>query len=148
MHRWDVHFPHMTLAEYLQQTGTTLQAFGVRLGVSHTTVQRWAARKTAPRDRAMMDAIATATGGAVTAADFFASPEQPRWNGFAEAQTVYVSEARALGLDPDAIAAKAVQDAIRAEKARRWQEENREAIEAQNAWIEKHGVPLAKYRMF
>lgn len=68
--------------------------------------------------------------------------------GFAETQVPIADEARTLGLDPDAIAAKAVQDAIRAEKERRWIEENREAIEAQNAWVERHGLPLAKYRMF
>ena len=26
--------------------------------------------------------------------------------------------------------------------------EAREAIEANNAWVEKHGLPLARYRMF
>ena len=29
-----------------------------------------------------------------------------------------------------------------------WSEENREAIEASNAWVEKFGLPLAKYRQF
>ena len=29
-----------------------------------------------------------------------------------------------------------------------WIEENREAIEACNAWVEKNGLPLAKYRRF
>lgn len=29
-----------------------------------------------------------------------------------------------------------------------WIEENREAMEASNAWVEKHGLPLAKYRPF
>jgi antitoxin CcdA len=29
-----------------------------------------------------------------------------------------------------------------------WIEENREAIESSNAWVEKHGLPLAKYRQF
>ena len=30
---------------------------------------------------------------------------------------------------------------------RRWQEENREAIEQWNAWTEEHGLLLAKYRL-
>ena len=68
--------------------------------------------------------------------------------GFAETQAPFATEARALGLDPEAIAQKAVRDAIKAEKERRWLEENREAIAAHNEWVEKHGVPLAKYRMF
>ena len=68
--------------------------------------------------------------------------------GFAAARSPFAAEARALGLDPDAIAARALKDAVTAEKARRWLEENREAVVAHNEWIEKHGVPLAKHRMF
>lgn len=101
-----------------------------------------------------MAVLTHVTRGLVTANDFSGA------SGFAEVQTVMEAppfqhkdadmqaEARALGLDPDAIAARAIQDAIRAEKARRWQEENRAAMEAQNAWIEQHGLPLTKYRMF
>jgi antitoxin CcdA len=29
-----------------------------------------------------------------------------------------------------------------------WVEENREAIEGWNAWIEKNGIPLERYRRF
>ncbi|HEY0013436.1 MAG TPA: type II toxin-antitoxin system CcdA family antitoxin [Allosphingosinicella sp.] len=29
-----------------------------------------------------------------------------------------------------------------------WQEENREAIEGINAWVEKNGLPLDRYRAF
>jgi antitoxin CcdA len=39
-------------------------------------------------------------------------------------------------------------EAIKAECTRRYQEENAEAIDQHNAWVEKHGLPLAKYRMF
>lgn len=66
----------------------------------------------------------------------------------AEAQAPFAAEAQSLGLDAAAIAARAVQEAIRAEKARRWLEENREAIAAHNRWVEEHGLPLAEYRMF
>jgi hypothetical protein len=31
---------------------------------------------------------------------------------------------------------------------REWLEENRAAIESWNQWVEKHGLPLAKYRQF
>jgi hypothetical protein len=31
---------------------------------------------------------------------------------------------------------------------RKWQEENAEAIASINEWVEKHGLPLAKYRMW
>jgi antitoxin CcdA len=33
-------------------------------------------------------------------------------------------------------------------RADRWREENRAAIESSNAYVEKHGLPLARYRMF
>ena len=35
-----------------------------------------------------------------------------------------------------------------AEEAAAWIEANWEAIEASNAYVEKHGLPLAKYRQF
>jgi hypothetical protein len=34
------------------------------------------------------------------------------------------------------------------EEGKRWLEENAEAIKAWNEWVEKNGLPLAKYRMF
>lgn len=134
----------MKLAQYLEQTETTLQALGERLGVSHTTISRWASGQAVPRGPARMEALARATQGAVTAADFF--PEVPR--GLAEPQAPFAAEAQALGLDAAAIAANAVTEAIRAERNRRWLEENREAIEAHHRWVEEHGLPLAEYRMF
>lgn len=92
-------------------------------------------------------AVARLTGLAAHALRPDLFPENPKLD-FAETQAPFATEARVLGLDPEAIARKAIRDAITAEKARRWQEENREAIAAQNEWVEKHGVPLAKYRMF
>lgn len=123
----------------------TLQEFGERMGVSHTTVLRWAKGQALPRGRARIEALTKATGGAVTAVDFFGGAPRP---GLAETQAPFVAEAASFGLDAAAIAAKAVQDAIRAEKARLWLEENREAIDAHNRWVEEHGLPLAEYRMF
>jgi len=41
-----------------------------------------------------------------------------------------------------------VESALRDGRAKRWQEENAAAFEAWNAYVEKHGVPLAKYRNF
>lgn len=40
------------------------------------------------------------------------------------------------------------EDQVRRAVREAWIEENREAIEASNAWVEKHGLPLAKYRQF
>lgn len=34
------------------------------------------------------------------------------------------------------------------EAGRKWQEENAEAIASINEWVEKNGLPLAKYRVW
>jgi len=59
-----------------------------------------------------------------------------------------VAEAEALGLDITGAAEKGIAVAIKAEKERRWKIENAEAIQASNDYVAKHGLPLAKYRMF
>lgn len=59
-----------------------------------------------------------------------------------------VAEAEALGLDITGAAEKGIALAIKAEKERRWKIENAEAIKASNDYVAKHGLPLAKYRMF
>ena len=56
----------------------------------------------------------------------------------AKAMAVNVSQACESGL------AKAVAD----ERRRRWLEDNREAMESWNAYVEEHGLPLARHRLF
>ena len=59
-----------------------------------------------------------------------------------------VEEAKFLGIN----VSEACQSGLAAEvkKAREaaWQDENRAAIEASNAYVREHGLPLAKYRLF
>lgn len=140
----------MRLVDYLRANRMSQAELARRCRVSQQAVARWANGLRVPR-AAQMAAVAQATGGHVTAADFFADAcaDEPAVSGsFAQQQSPFAAEARALGLDPDAIAAQALRDAIRAEKTRRWQAENREAIEAHNRYVEQNGLPLAKYRMF
>jgi len=59
-----------------------------------------------------------------------------------------VAEAETLGLDITGAAEKGIALAIKAEKERRWKIENAEAIKADNDYVAKHGLPLAKYRQF
>jgi antitoxin CcdA len=59
-----------------------------------------------------------------------------------------IEEARALGINLSRAAEEGLAKHLKAEKERRWQEENREAIDAANAWVEKNGLPLEKHRMF
>ena len=62
--------------------------------------------------------------------------------------TGVVAAAREAGLNLSQVCEAALRQASRKERDRLWQEEHREAIEANNAWVEKHGLPLARYRMF
>lgn len=59
-----------------------------------------------------------------------------------------LADARALGVNISQAAEKGLDEAVRKAKGDAWLEENRQAIEASNKWVEKNGLPLAKYRMF
>lgn len=130
-----------------------VQALADAMGVSHVSVIGWRSRGAIPPARVAAVAQVTGLSPVELRPDLFAT--QPA--GFAEAQAPVAvtpaagslhAEATSLGLDADAIAQKALREAISAEKARRWQEENREAIEAWNRWTEENPLPLAEYRMF
>ena len=59
-----------------------------------------------------------------------------------------LSEAKALSVNISRAAEAGIAEAVRKEKERLWREENREALESSNRWVEEHGLPLAKYRQF
>ena len=59
-----------------------------------------------------------------------------------------VEEAKALDINLSRACEAGLEAALKDERKRRWQEENRAAMEASNAWVEKHGLPLARYRQF
>lgn len=62
--------------------------------------------------------------------------------------TKLVDCARELGINISRACEQGLAKQVSAERTRRWQEENREAIQAYNAWIDQNGVPLEEYRMF
>lgn len=59
-----------------------------------------------------------------------------------------IAEAQALKIDAAGLDAKGLKDAVRKEKERLFLIENAEAIRYENEYVEKHGLPLAKYRLF
>ncbi len=59
-----------------------------------------------------------------------------------------IAMAKELGINVSQACEKGLAAELKRVRDGRWQEENREAIEASNAWVEKHGLPLAKYRLF
>ncbi len=61
---------------------------------------------------------------------------------------VLLEEARALNINLSATFEASLRDAVRKQKAAKWLEENREALQGYNAWIETNGLPLEEYRQF
>ncbi|OLP59295.1 post-segregation antitoxin CcdA [Xaviernesmea oryzae] len=59
-----------------------------------------------------------------------------------------LAEAEALKIDITRAAADGIAQAVKAEKERLWLSENAEAIAASNAYVAKHGLPLARHRRF
>lgn len=59
-----------------------------------------------------------------------------------------VKESRELGINISQACEDGLAAAVKAERGRRWKEDNAEAIRSYNEWIEKNGVPLARYRRF
>ncbi len=59
-----------------------------------------------------------------------------------------LTQAKALHINISQAAEAGIAQAIARKRAERWLAENHEAIESSNAFVEKHGLPLANYRMF
>lgn len=59
-----------------------------------------------------------------------------------------IKEARALGVNLSQAAEGGLREAVSKAKSEAWKLENAEAIKSSNEWVEKHGLPLEKYRQF
>ncbi|MBW6398469.1 type II toxin-antitoxin system CcdA family antitoxin [Roseomonas sp. HJA6] len=138
-HHWAMRNPEAQTA--IDRAGG-VSALAQRLGLDHSTVSGW---KAVPARHVPAVAAAAGLGLHEVRPDLYRPGQQ---GGFTENQQPLVAEARGLGLDPEAIATKAITEAVRAEKAQRWLDENRDAIEAWNRWTEENELPLARYRMF
>ena len=59
-----------------------------------------------------------------------------------------LQEAKALGINVSRAAERGLALQIAEARAKAWKKSNRAAIRAANDYIEKHGLPLARYRQF
>ena len=57
-----------------------------------------------------------------------------------------LEEARALGINLSRTLEERLVELVKAERIRRWQDENREAIEAMNRFTEEHGIFGEEFR--
>jgi antitoxin CcdA len=75
-------------------------------------------------------------------------PKAPRKAVNLSINSDLLRQARELGVNLSKTLEGQLEQLIRAERARRWQEENREAIEEYNRWVEEHGVFSDRLRQF
>jgi antitoxin CcdA len=57
-------------------------------------------------------------------------------------------QARELGVNLSQALEQKLEELVRAAKAERWYEENREAVDAYNRWVEEHGLWSDGHRLF
>jgi antitoxin CcdA len=58
-----------------------------------------------------------------------------------------VAASRDAGINISRVTEEALRVAVKAERERRWLEENRAAIESSNNWLRDHGLPFADLRV-
>ena len=59
-----------------------------------------------------------------------------------------ISEARELGINVSRACEEGLENEVRRERAKRWHKANAPGFEAWNDYVERNGVPLARYRKF
>ncbi len=59
-----------------------------------------------------------------------------------------VDEAKRLGVNLSQACEKGLAEQVKMALGEQWKRENKGAIESWNQWIDKNGLPLAKYRQF
>jgi antitoxin CcdA len=57
-------------------------------------------------------------------------------------------EAKARGINLSKAAERGLSQAIAEQRAAEWLADNKAALESSNEYVEKHGLPLARYRQF
>ncbi len=59
-----------------------------------------------------------------------------------------IEEARRLSINISQACEKGLEAQVAKARSERWIEDNKHAIDSSNAWVEKHGLPLASFRPF
>lgn len=59
-----------------------------------------------------------------------------------------VAAAQGLGINISQACEQGLEQAVRQARAEAWRDDNRVALDAANRHVERHGLPLGKYRQF
>ncbi|MEP4199178.1 MAG: type II toxin-antitoxin system CcdA family antitoxin [Aliishimia sp.] len=62
--------------------------------------------------------------------------------------SLLLAEAKDLNINLSRAAEEGVRAAVAVAKAQQWQDENAAALESSNSYVEKHGLPLDRFRQF
>jgi transcriptional regulator with XRE-family HTH domain len=144
----------MDLRDWRRAQRLSAEDLGARVGVAASTLVSYENGTRRPRAD-VAQRIEAVTGGAVSAASLLGLSE-PRRGGLREDAESYVAaeevtihftlsadQARlfeSVGADVKAVVRAGAEKALKEAEAKAWAEANREAIEAANVWIEKHGT--------
>ncbi len=82
---------------------------------------------------------------ATTTSNYIGTPKKSTNVSLAE---LLLAEAKELHINISQAAEIGVAKAVAEKKSQIWQAENKKAFECWNAYVEKNGLPLAKYRGF
>ena len=75
-------------------------------------------------------------------------PSSPRKAANVSLNAQAIADAKELGINISKACEQGLVAEISKARADRWRRENAEAIASSNEWVEKNGLPLAKYRVF
>lgn len=59
-----------------------------------------------------------------------------------------LGEAKALGINLSRSAEAGIAEAVQRHKREKWLKENAKALASSNAYVEAHGLPLSRHRLF
>jgi antitoxin CcdA len=132
----------MKLRTWRKQQNWTVAQVADLLGIGVSTVTAYENGSRRPRPE-MAKQIERMTHGRVTAA-YLSGLATDAHGAVREDQVPFDNDmreqAKALGLDPDAIADKAITEAVKRKRIEAWIEENKEAFAAHRKDIEENGL--------
>jgi antitoxin CcdA len=126
--------------KWRQANGVSQATFANMLGITNSTLSKYETRKLRLKPE-MAKNIEVMTKGQVKALELLGL-KQPK--GVRDTSAIFEPEAsveaRALGLNPEAIAAKAIEDAVKRKRFETWKSENADAIESWNDLVKREGL--------
>ena len=85
----------------------------------------------------------------IPAANMSNYPKAPKKTTSVSVAESLLAEAKALGINVSQAAEEGLAKAVSTKRAEQWIQENWDAIpKLESEYVEEHGLPLAKYRMF